>query len=429
MESFEDIKFDKMPPLSPLTYSIWYRFVTPGMNDIGKSRPRKLRFSNADMDVDDFLNGVCEANPDLRIPSRALYVHENADASEPMQADEAILGYGQTLADAVLVVVPSIAESVTGNFVIVDHAIVGAFVSCNESFYNQLHNANLVGDWLEFKDIVPGTANVENLYVRQSFKTIHDSIQHITSRFSTSQITLTGTPGVGKTLFMFYYLWDLVKRRKRVLFIHHPRILYFDGKGFYVWTGRHLPGNALTDPIDPNLPFWRNNLFCLLDCKHKDQTVFADLPYDSCHFMLSTSPNKDLLNDFKKGKPLDWKFYMPPWKQSELKIIAPQFNHVNEWIDDFLVLGGVPRSLVECALIGESGFATEKVKNYLKSVSLDVILNIVDDQSPIAVNIQGSVHTIVHLHSEPPYNKCVARFASGRSSSDTRTKSRNIGIS
>jgi len=42
---------------------------------------------------------------------------------------------------------------------------------------------------------------------------------------------MTGTPGTGKSLFLIYLLWKLVKAGKWVLFIYHPITIYYDGQG------------------------------------------------------------------------------------------------------------------------------------------------------------------------------------------------------
>jgi len=53
----------------------------------------------------------------------------------------------------------------------------------------------------------------------------------------------------------------------------------------------------------------------------EDQNNLTTIPYRKCNFVLSISPNLDLINDFKKHVKNET-FYMPIWKKSELEAIA-----------------------------------------------------------------------------------------------------------
>ena len=81
---------------------------------------------------------------------------------------------------------------------------------------------------------------------------------------------ITGTPGIGKSLFMIYLLWKLVKAGKRVLLIYHPHTIYY----LRVFQ---FPSNAL--PSDIDYSFWNDDLWCLFDAKGKKEEHLNSLPY------------------------------------------------------------------------------------------------------------------------------------------------------
>jgi hypothetical protein len=108
---------------------------------------------------------------------------------------------------------------------------------------------------------------------------------------------------------------DSGQREKQVLLIYHPFNIYYDGKGGVF----HFPSCHL--PYDSEEWFWNDSLWCLFDAKDKGKGKLEDLPYDLCTFVLSTSPRRDLVNDFQKP-PLPQVFYMPVWDKAELRKVA-----------------------------------------------------------------------------------------------------------
>ena len=109
--------------------------------------------------------------------------------------------------------------------------------------------------------------------------------------------------------------WKLVKAGKRVLLIYHPNTIYYDGQGGVL----HWPEGSL--PSSNELSFWSADLWCLFDAKGKKEEHLSAFPYEYCTFVLSTSPRREMVNDFKKPPPPQI-FYMPLWNEAELTTIA-----------------------------------------------------------------------------------------------------------
>ena len=243
-----------------------------------------------------------------------------------------------------------------------------------------------------FGQDIPSTP-LNKLYIRDSYRTIASSINP-----GINKTIITGTPGIGKSLFLIYLLWKLVKAGKRVLFIYHPDTIYYDGKGG-VFEFTSLP--SVVDHV-----FWAPDLWCLFDAKGKKEEHLSAFPYERCAFVLSTSPRREMVNDFKKP-PRPLAFYMPVWTETELKTIAPCFATVIDWRDRFKILGGIPRHVLEDTHYEP----TKLLQTACKQCDLDDCINIIGLESTIT-DKSKVVHSLVHMTSDLPFTEPSVTFAS-----------------
>ncbi|KAI3631922.1 hypothetical protein MIR68_009758 [Amoeboaphelidium protococcarum] len=162
------------------------------------------------------------------IPSSTLLVFKNKAAfdmrnaavddgkEEPLEEDFLIDGLGSE-EDMLVVVVPlPIRRSETQS---------SSFPLCGVPFFNSIGNATESDGSISFEHTIPSTS-LRSLFIRESYRTIASSFYP-----GINQAIITGTPGIGKSLFLIYLLSILAREGKRVLFIYHPFNIYFDGKG------------------------------------------------------------------------------------------------------------------------------------------------------------------------------------------------------
>ena len=268
------------------------------------------------------------------------------------------------------------------------------FSKCQIPFYNDISNANLVNGWLSFLQPIP-SCTLNELYIRESYKTIASSIQP-----GINKAIITGTPGIGKSLFMIYLLWKLVKAGKRVLLIYHPDIIYYDGEGRVF----HCPEGSL--PSSNELIFWNADLWCLFDAKGKKEEHLSALPYGRCTFVLSTSPRREMVNDFKKPPPPRI-FYMPLWNEAELETIASSFPGASDWLERFRILGGIPRHVLEVTDYSPKAL----LEAACKQCDLNDCIKIVGLDSTITEKSKV-VHSLVHITSTSPFTQSSVSYAS-----------------
>jgi hypothetical protein len=257
--------------------------------------------------------------------------------------------------------------------------------------------------WISFgqdkfgQDICIPSTSLNKLYVRECYQTIASST---CVEPGINKAIITGTPGIGKSLFLIYFLWKLVKERKRVLCIYHPFNIYYDGKGgVFRYAGGQLP-------LDTDESFWNKTLWCLFDAKSKKEAQLDELPYPLCTVIVSTSPRREMVNDFKKP-PVPQIFCMPTWTDAELKAIASLFPNSTGWHERFMILGGIPRHVLE----DTARDPTQMLEAACSDCSLDDCIKKIGINSTITEKSK-TIHSLIHMSSTPPFTKSSVCYAS-----------------
>ena len=152
--------------------------------------------------------------------------------------------------------------------------------------------------------------------------------------------------------------------------------------------------------------FWNENLWCLFDAKDKFARDLSILPYALCNFILSTSPRREMVNDFKKP-PRPRYFYMPLWTEKELETIAPCFATVIDWRNRFKILGGIPRNVLE----DTEHEPTKLLHAACRDCELNDCIRIIGLDSTFT-DKSKAVHSLVHITSALPFTEPSVTFAS-----------------
>jgi hypothetical protein len=330
------------------------------------------------------------------ITSSQLTVYKNKDAfekrnaaidegrKEPLEEDSLVYGLGTSKREALFVVVPS--------SILPLQTQPSSFPLCQIPFYSNIHNASERDGWISFGQNIPSTT-LKHLYVRESYRTIASSINP-----GINKGIITGTPGIGKSIFLIYLLWKLVKEGKRVLFIYHPFSIYYDEQGVVFMLDK-IPSSI-------DFSFWNDTLWCLFDAKAKKEAQLNEFPHEMCTFIVSTSPRREMVNDFKKP-PVPQEFYMPTWSEAELEAIVPFFPNATEWRDRFENLGGIPRHVLEVT----TRPPIQMLEAACTDCSLDDCIKKIGMNSTITEE-SNVVHLLVHVTSSAPYSDSSVRYAS-----------------
>ncbi|KAG2966606.1 hypothetical protein PC120_g27073 [Phytophthora cactorum] len=268
----------------------------------------------------------------------------------------------------------------------------GVFDHCIHPFFSQFPTVDQVGDWLEFPALLPLTER-QKLYVRCSYKSIATQALTKVDPNRRKYAVITGTPGIGKSVFVYYVMWRLIKDKMRVLFITRQPPIYFDGSTIH--ECKQLPYSG-------NQQFWSPDLWCLVDSV--DPTNVAGMPIECCSVLLASTPRRDCIGEFKKLVPTPDVFYMPLWTTEELATIASMYPHAAvAWQNRFECLGGVPRLVLQDIETDPQAW----LMSACNSCSLDDCIMLVSIYSE--VNSKTKIAQIlIHIHSQEPYRDCKA---------------------
>ncbi|KAF1322371.1 hypothetical protein FI667_g11336, partial [Globisporangium splendens] len=168
-----------------------------------------------------------------------------------------------------------------------------AFAPCDHEFFSQFAAVDEVDSWLEFSSLIPLT-KLRRFHIRSSYKVIAEQVlSNAADPRMVKYAVVSGTPGIGKSVFVYYVLWKLIKEKKRVLLVTNVPVIYFDGDK--MWERVPLPYSC-------NTRFWSVDLWCLVDSR--DPTAIVGFPCDKCSVLFVTSPRRDLVKEFaKKSDP------------------------------------------------------------------------------------------------------------------------------
>jgi len=258
------------------------------------------------------------------------------------------------------------------------------------SFGSMFPKAMRKDSWLElgFELLFP---QIKKIYIRDSYECIAEQIIEGTHARS----IVTGTPGCGKSLFLFFLLWSLLKKGQRVVFWYHPWIIYFDQSG---------KATKLTNFPSISDSFW-GDLWCLFDSNGRTKADLDRIPYQMCKTVVSISPREDILNDFRKISRLP-SYCMPIWSRIELEELNSLYK-VNDWTNRFAILGGVPRYVFQDIIYKPEDIIHAACARFDLTASLRVI----GPNVPLTGNTQV-LHRLVHMQSEKPYKEFSNHLAS-----------------
>ncbi|GBC25389.2 hypothetical protein GLOIN_2v1886436 [Rhizophagus irregularis DAOM 181602=DAOM 197198] len=177
------------------------------------------------------------------------------------------------------------------------------------------------------------------LFIRNCYKDLLD----IVSKPEIRNLRISGNPGVGKTFFGYYLLYDLLTKDKTIVYELHTMkgsvILFKEGKGFY-----------LSEAIDHKII--RNYLY------KKDTWYIVDgkKPYNAsvAKTILISSPMKSHYHDFDKSEGDSVTILiMPVWTWKEINYCRQNlFENLDEKLVSELYVkwGGIPRYILKEAL-------------------------------------------------------------------------------
>ena len=241
---------------------------------------------------------------------------------------------------------------------------------------------------LVFSDVIPHHDTNNQLYIRQAYIDIYEMYIE-----KNDFILVSGTPGVGKTIFSFYVLYRLLKA------VPDASVLYASAKGNYAV---YLEGDNVV-VADNQEQFRECATYYMFDCGDGSKMqIDIGATSASRKTIVFSSPNKKHYKEYEKSFIYSCErkgviVYMPTWSLMELQFCR---RHLFSCITSeglerrYNLWGGVPRAIFN---ISESN--GERLLRGL------IVTNSLKDITRLATSIHASQfdsvsHRILHLHVE-----------------------------
>ena len=257
-------------------------------------------------------------------------------------------------------------------------------------FWNSLRGMEPENGFLKF-DIKPEFIPrlMDSLYIREVyeelFEIIYKNNEHIDTKKRINRMAITGTPGTGKSVFLFYILWRLANIKSTETVILHRqcdsgRIHVFQNDGCWI-------AHTLTE-VDGFLS--DSTTWYLAD-------TLSDPPGErNAATVLVSSPARKHYSTFLKHLPIPPLHYLPLWSLEELKLVASSYGRKPEIVEErFKKIGGVARFVLE-----EERELDEMIKEAVGILALNRLFSIVLGEVSKEEEIS---YRIVHFEVKPPY--------------------------
>jgi hypothetical protein len=228
-------------------------------------------------------------------------------------------------------------------------------------FWNNLPNAIEENKVLTFTDIPPffprKMKEMKSLFIRESYVRMFDLFMDM--NFSQTEeresgIAITGNPGVGKSVFLFYALWRISRMKEGVgtVVLHRAKdegdIYVFEEDGCWI----------ASDISQVRRLFSLSTTWYLTDTPKKPPGDHEAITF------LVASPEREHYKEFLKYGQTTTLRYLPVWSLDELYLASGLYDMKKEKVEErYNLIGGIARFVLEKSKVNlkeEIGIALKK---------------------------------------------------------------------
>ena len=222
-------------------------------------------------------------------------------------------------------------------------------------FWNSLRGMKPENGFLHFL-VRPSffPALLKSLYIRKVYEDLFEIIWKNQDKENDEKLirmAITGTPGIGKSIFLFYILWKLANMETRRTVILHRNmergcIYVFQDSGCWETFNYAEIASFLKDV----------NTWYLTDTLDPPPALVEAVT------ILVSSPARRHYSTFLKLLPMPPLHYLPLWSLDELKLVASSYGRKPEIVEErFKKIGGIARFVLE-----EDGELDKTIKGRLE---------------------------------------------------------------
>jgi hypothetical protein len=349
-------------------------------------------------DVADFRDAVKvkHSNKLSSVDAADLHVYKNKPAfvegmEERLEEDSVIDGLGKSKKDALIVVVPDdILEApkslLVGEEIIAQTRRMQRFeISDLTTQLQSFANAQLVDECLQSPDdaLLPyPQTKIKKIYIRKCYE---DVFELFLKNIELESFAISGTPGIGKSLFFVYILHRLMKDFKRKTLPLKPNRIVYHIQNTYKCFDLEQQTVSIITKLEAEVLVRETDSLYIVD----GRTISVQ---PACISLYIASPRSDFYKDFVKQKTAtEW--YFPVWTREELQSCHCKCYSdlpIETLKERYLVYGGVARLV----------FYKDYSKNRPKT--MEVALADVDAVKGVRnigdlTNIFSVTHTLLHI--------------------------------
>eukprot|EP00434_Breviolum_minutum_P008125 symbB.v1.2.007162.t1/scaffold437.1/size205459/1 len=264
----------------------------------------------------------------------------------------------------------------------------------------------------EFSNCILGDPSMKyKLIVRQCYKQMHAQIMTwLQDKFSLTtppigMFVITGTPGIGKSVFLAYMVAFLVENRYGIVI----------QRGQKFWSRQSGSGKTVAHEEQKPFQLLKNSQVVLLaDPLGSETATEVEHRFAGCTIVFTSLRERCYKASYKQQSPYSLRRYMPIWSREELvkhrEVLFPTYEE-KDVIDAHALLGGSVRWLAD--LVNEQGqipdqsqskVAQRLIAKYLSITSFEDLNSLLQHfENP--QNAEDRAHSkmsyLLQIHADP----------------------------
>ena len=218
-----------------------------------------------------------------------------------------------------------------------------------QNLYSALASATLSDD-NKVLNFGPTSFNLKSIYIHPSWQLLYERIKHNLITCRKNHILITGSSGIGKSMFSYYYMWRAITQENATSFLYQTEL---DMVKLYSAT-------SVSTVMDPYECPIRRPLFVDIGLL-SEPYLYAEpssIVYEvSAYTIIFSSPDRRRYKEFMKSDH-SVQYILEPWTEEEIyeaSRLVPPFGQVPKEVvaSQYAMYGGVPRFVFQRAAEGE----------------------------------------------------------------------------
>ena len=212
--------------------------------------------------------------------------------------------------------------------------------AAEQNLYSVLASATL-SDNNKILNFGPNEFDLMSIYIHPSWPLLYERIRRNLITYNKNHIVVTGIPGIGKSMFKYYYIWRAITEENCTSFLYEEEEKVVD---LYSKATVSRITNTLECPT--GLPFFVDMLGTKAEPSPKPVRL-------SAYTIIFSSPDNSRFKDFLKHRGRI-QYILEPWTAEEIyeawRLVPSFYSVPKELVDaQYAIYGGVPRSVFEHA--------------------------------------------------------------------------------